>query len=116
MTITIPYPPSANAYWRHNNNRTHRSHEAVKFINQVGQICIAESVKPTAELVRVVITVYRPAKRGDLDNTLKVLLDSLRGYAFVDDAQVIEIHALRLDDKENPRAVVTIEPFQKEAV
>lgn len=114
MTIILPMPPSANRYWRHNNGRTHRSREAVDYINNVGRFCLAASVRPTADPVRVSVEIYRPAKRGDLDNTLKVLLDSLRGYAFVDDAQIVELHAYRHDDKENPRAVVTVERFTNE--
>jgi crossover junction endodeoxyribonuclease RusA len=109
MTITLPYPPSSNRYWRHAGGRTYRSKEAVDYINLVGALCIEARVKPVADTVRVSVEIFRPAKRGDLDNCLKVLLDSLRGYAFVDDAQVIEIHAMRFDDKASPRAVVTVE-------
>ena len=109
MNLTLPYPPSANRYWRHSNNRTYRSHEAVKYINQVGKLCSDAGIVPTAETVKVTVEIYRPAKRGDLDNTLKVLLDSLCGYAFKDDSQVVEIHAMRFDNKLDPCAVVTVE-------
>jgi crossover junction endodeoxyribonuclease RusA len=102
-------PPSANRYWRHNRGIIHRSKEAEAYINNVGVFCVAAGVRPTADPVRVSVEIYRPARRGDLDNTLKVLLDSLRGYAFIDDAQVVEIHAYRHEDKANPRAVVTVE-------
>lgn len=77
---------------------------------RVGTMCAAARVQPISGPVAVTVSVYRPAKRGDLDNTLKVLLDSLKGFAFHDDAQVVELHASRGDDKVNPRAVVTIEP------
>ncbi len=58
--------------------------------------------------VSVNVRVYRPARRGDLDNCLKVLLDALKGIAFVDDSQVVHIHARRYEDKANPRAEVTV--------
>lgn len=46
----------------------------------------------------------------DLDNLLKALLDGLqKGELFHDDSQVIEIHALRFDNQENPRTEVTVE-------
>jgi Holliday junction resolvase RusA-like endonuclease len=60
--------------------------------------------------VSVSLRVFRPRKIGDLDNLLKVLLDSLKGYAFEDDKQVVEIQAVRFDDKENPRVEVGIRP------
>lgn len=53
---------------------------------------------------------YRSRRSGDLDNRLKVLIDALRGYAYVDDKQIIEIHAYRYDHPKNGTVVVTIEP------
>lgn len=51
---------------------------------------------------------YRPAKRGDLDNRIKILLDALEGIAFENDSQIIEIHARRFDDKLNPRVSIVV--------
>lgn len=59
--------------------------------------------------VVVSLVVYRKRKVGDLDNFQKVLLDALRGVAFNDDSQVVEIHARREDDAENPRVEVRVE-------
>lgn len=109
INLVLPYPPTANNYWRHVGNRVHRTHEAVKFIKQVAKLCEDARVVQLEGTVKVTVEVYRPAKRGDLDNTLKVLLDSLRGYAFKDDSQVVEIHALRFEGKADPCAVVTVE-------
>lgn len=58
----------------------------------------------------VSLVVYRKRRIGDLDNFQKVLLDSLRGVAFHDDSQVVEIHARREDDPSNPRVEVHVEP------
>lgn len=60
--------------------------------------------------VAVNIVVYRPRKAGDLDNTLKVMLDALKGVAFVDDNQVLRITADRDDDAERPRAEIIVQP------
>ncbi len=106
--LTLPYPPSANAYWRTFRGRILVSSEARKYKEQVGNLCARWNLKPLTGPIAVRIQVYRPAKRGDLDNTLKVLLDSLRGHAFEDDSQVIELHAARHDDKERPRAEVHV--------
>lgn len=108
MTITLPYPPSANRYWRHARGVTYRSDEAKAFIKEVGQLCLMAKVRPTAEPVRVTVRVYRPRKSGDLDNCAKVLLDSLRGLAYIDDKQVVELHLYRFDDASDPRAEVEV--------
>ncbi len=108
ITITLPYPPSANRYWRMVKGRIIVSAEAKAYKMRVGLMCAASKLRPLVGDVSLSVEVYRPAKRGDLDNTLKILQDSLRGFAFVDDSQVVEIYARRGDDKDNPRAVVTV--------
>lgn len=112
MTFTLPYPPSANNYWRAINVRGQRrvvvSAEARAYKTKVAMLLLSKRLQPFVNAVRVTVRIYRPARRGDLDNTLKVLLDSLRGFAFRDDSQVIEIHARRLNDAKNPRAEVEV--------
>lgn len=108
LTLTLPWPPSANRYWRHNRGIIHRSENAVNYIEVVGGICLEKRIRPVECPVAVSIQAYRPARRGDLDNSLKVTLDSLRGFAYKDDIQIIELHAYRHDDKDDPRVVVTI--------
>lgn len=106
--LILPFPPSANRYWRHDRGITHRSQEAVSYIEDVGKLCMADGLAPLTGNVCLSVDFYRPAKRGDLDNMLKILVDSLRGYAYVDDKQIVEIHAGRYEDKDDPRAVVVI--------
>ncbi len=59
--------------------------------------------------VKLTIRVYRPRKTGDWDGTIKPLCDALQGVLYLDDAQIVEAHVFRLDDKVNPRVEVTIE-------
>jgi Holliday junction resolvase RusA-like endonuclease len=59
--------------------------------------------------VRVQLDVYRPAKRGDIDNFGKVLLDSVQGFGYVNDSQIVELVMRRYDDKANPRVELTVE-------
>jgi len=37
-----------------------------------------------------------PTTRPDIDNYIKLVLDSLNGYAFDDDSQIIELHASKV--------------------
>ena len=39
--------------------------------------------------VSVEFKVYRPAKRGDLDNFLKVMLDGMQGTMYKNDKQIV---------------------------
>lgn len=109
--IVLPYPISANRYWRAVRGRVLVSAEARAYKARVAWLCMAAKVRPLDGPLSVSLAVYRPRHIGDLDNTLKVLLDALRGIAFADDDQVVELHALRLDDKANPRAEVTLGPW-----
>lgn len=104
-TLTLPYPPSGNRYWRHAKGRTYLSAEARAYRAAVARVA------PTLPLdgpVSVTLTVYRPRKAGDLDNTFKVLLDALNGLAWHDDSQIEELHGYRHDDKDAPRVEVEV--------
>jgi Holliday junction resolvase len=108
--FTLPYPPSANVYWRTNRHgHTYVSEEAVAYKREAGYCAILGGCDtPLQGELIVYLDAYRPAKRGDLDNTIKVTLDSLNGIAYLDDQQVVEIHARRFDDKKNPRMEVIV--------
>jgi crossover junction endodeoxyribonuclease RusA len=108
MRLTLPFPISANRYWRVGKNRVYRSEEATAYKDEVGWLCKAEGINPFKGNVCVSLDFYRPAKRGDTDNMIKVTLDSLIGYAYVDDKQIVELHAMRHDDKDDPRVEVLV--------
>jgi Holliday junction resolvase RusA-like endonuclease len=109
QTFTLPYPPSANRYWRNYGGRMVVSDEARNYKQDVSEIVSELQTRAVTGNVAVHILVYRPRKAGDLDNSLKILIDSLRGVAYVDDSQIVAIHAYRHEDKKNPRVVVTVE-------
>lgn len=108
MKIITPYPPTANLYWRHARGRTFLSAAAKAFKTEVRKRLEAAFVTPQEGPLALHVHVYRPRRVGDLDNTLKVLGDALNGAAWHDDKQVVEIHAYRHDDKDNPRAEVEV--------
>ena len=109
LTFTLPYPPSANRYWRNVKGRMVVSADARAYKEEVGWTLKPRIKEPLAGEVYVKVRIFRPRKIGDLDNALKILLDSLKGIVFLDDEQVVEIRANRFDDKANPRAEITVE-------
>lgn len=109
-TFEVPYPPSANRYWRTWRGRAVVSPEAKAYKMGVKLRGLTAGIRPMDGDVVLWLYVYRPRKAGDLDNRIKVLQDALCGLAFHDDSQVAEIHASRFDDKSNPRVVVRVGP------
>jgi len=104
--LILPYPPSANRYWRHAHGRTYKSAEAVAYQEAVGWQCTALGLAPERGDICISLTLYRPQRRGDLDNRIKILLDALNGFIYVDDAQIVRLVVDRWDDKRNPRVEV----------
>jgi crossover junction endodeoxyribonuclease RusA len=109
LTLTLPYPPSANRYWRNYRGITVTSEEARAYKQEVGYRARTAGLTPLQGDVILRLDIYRPRKVGDLDNRIKLLIDSLNGFAWGDDSQIVEIHARRFDDKKQPRVDVTIE-------
>jgi Holliday junction resolvase RusA-like endonuclease len=97
----IPVPPSVNRYWMVANNRIIVTTEARNYKQKIFYQ-LANKLEPLRGDVAINFTVYRPMKRGDLDNYCKVMLDALNGICWLDDSQIVEIHAFRDDDKINP--------------
>lgn len=111
MKITLDYPPSANRYWRNVGGRMVRSAAATAYKQAAGWLCRTAGMEPLHGDVRVALAFYRPTKRGDLDNLLKVTLDALIGHAYDDDSQIRRIHASLHDDKDCPRVEVEVMPL-----
>lgn len=106
IELTLPYPPSANRYWRSVRGRVLVSAEARAYKERVR--AYFSRARPLTGPVGIDLRIFRPRKIGDLDNAIKVLLDALRGMAYLDDRQVVVIHAWRYDDAKRPRAEITI--------
>lgn len=114
MRLTLPLPPTANRYWSYAGGRVRTSDEAraYKLNVKMRALQLSPRPQPLEGEVWVFLTVYRKWRQGDLDNFQKVLLDALKGVAFNDDRQVVEIHARREDDPSNPRVEVRVEAAQ----
>lgn len=103
--LSIPYPPSLNRYYGNWRGRVVLKKEGKEYKKRVAAICGA--MTPLTGPVLIELHVYRPRKTGDLDNTFKGILDSLQGFVYKNDRQIVAILAFRHDDKGNPRVEVT---------
>jgi Holliday junction resolvase RusA-like endonuclease len=110
QSVTLPYPPSVNHLFFTDRHGKRRLSEAGRqFKHDAGCKALAQGMRPRAGAVKVTLVLYRPRKRGDADNPVKVCLDSLTRIAWEDDEQVVELHVYRRDDRERPRVEVTVE-------
>lgn len=109
----LPFPPTVNTYWRHVGSKTLLSAKARKYrvdlIAAVGLVRRKLAIGPLS-----VIIVFHPpdARRRDLDNLPKGLLDALK-YAGVygDDSQIRHIDMMFGPIVKGGRADVTVEPM-----
>lgn len=138
IRLTLPYPISANRYWRSFVPRGHTraivtlSDEAREYKERVNLLAWQAGIRePITGRVAIEVLLYpqRPldwAKRArkdpaawddtvqclDLDNANKVLLDSLKGVAIEDDKWVRRILSERMEpDELGARVVITITPI-----
>jgi crossover junction endodeoxyribonuclease RusA len=140
--MTLPYPLSANRYWRTYMPKGFKapvtvvSAEAKAYKAQVCGLARIAGVKaPIAGRVAIDVRLYpnRPqdwAKRAakdpmawddtvqclDLDNANKVLFDALKGVVIEDDRWVRRITSERMEPDGEARVVVTITAIHPEPV
>jgi Holliday junction resolvase RusA-like endonuclease len=108
-SLVLPYPPTVNRYLGVNRNGIRfKMKEGADYCKAVRLICNRSGIRPFLGPVIVTMHLFRPRKSGDLLNRDKVLLDSLEGYAYSNDKNIVEFHAFLHDDKENPRVHVLI--------
>jgi len=103
-TITLPYPPSVNHMYVHTARGVYMSDTGKAFKWEALAQVPFDTPRFALELqLAVVINIYRPRKSGDIDNRVKIVLDSMNDRLWVDDSQICELHIYRHDDKHNPR-------------
>lgn len=108
MKLILPYPPTTNHLYLTRGRFRVPSPQAKAYKADVQKRCQIARTQPLDGSVSITLNVYRPRRVGDLDNTFKIVLDSLKGLAWHDDKQVTEIHGYRHDDKADPRVEVNI--------
>lgn len=119
LHFVLPYPPSANRYWRHaavfskNAGKwiatTYLSEEAKTYKETIRLFCAQHKIEPLLKDVVLTAYVYRPQRSGDLGNRLKVVEDALENIAYLNDSQIAESHHFRREDAARPRVEVFLE-------
>lgn len=98
---------------RHRSTRSGHSYTPQRtrdYEARVADAAMMANVRPLTGDVSLTVVFYRgSAHRCDLDNLVKAVSDGINGIAFVDDVQVVELHAMKQLDRDNPRAEVTVE-------
>lgn len=111
ITFTVPGAPVAKARPRIGQGRAYtpertKGYEAkVKALALVARQEARQRIWTGPVRVRVTFYVANPTGRPDLDNLCKSLLDPCNGIIFEDDAQVVEIVAVK--EQGEPRTEVT---------
>ena len=94
ITLTLPWPPSVNKYWRTFQGRMIISAEGRAYRKAVAdQVLIQRGAKHYAGKLRVDIEAFRPDnRRRDLDNLLKAVLDGCtHAGVWEDDSNIVDL-------------------------
>jgi Holliday junction resolvase RusA-like endonuclease len=110
ISLTLPWPPALNHYYRHVGPRVLLSRPGRDYKDLAGAYALAARVRPLVGPVAVCLFLYRPRRAGDIDGYLKALFDAMQGHLWADDKQIVELHVYRRDDKARPRVEVTAWP------
>ena len=115
ITLTLPYPPSVNHYWRNiGRGRTIISRRGRRYqINVLAAVLLAGRPRIEGRLSLRMELTMPDRKRRDLDNVCKAMLDAL-GHAGVyqDDSQIDRLEIVRGVVRAPGAAVVTIEEIK----
>ena len=109
MKLVLPYPPPTNAS-PIGRQKKHAYEESVR--------TAVEGLEPMDGDLYLAARFYpqRGGLRGDLDNLLKTLFDSLKGLAYQDDRQVKGAYVKFQKPTNVPRVEVWITPWKEETL
>lgn len=99
ITLELPYAPSVNHYYRHVGARVLISRDGRNYREKVANRIAAERIATMTGDIELHIQLYPPdRRRRDIDNVLKVLLDTLTiGKLYEDDSQVKRLAVEKLE-------------------
>ena len=111
IEIELPWPPSANHYYRKFNNRMVISKSGREYRDKVNRIIVESGVKTITGAIAVKRILYCPDwRRRDEDNLAKVIYDSLtKALVWEDDSYVcLSVSEKRKDEDGIGRVVIQI--------
>lgn len=122
FTLTLPFPPSVNRYWRHvaiaGSVRALLSADGRQYKTDVGIETVRQRApRGIAAPVAIHVTLHAPDnRRRDVDNYAKGLLDALvEADVLDDDSQVKDLHLVWGNVQRGGKAVVSIRPLPEAA-
>ena len=114
MRLSLPYPPTLNTMYPSNKQgRRFLSKKGRDYKNDVYAATLEQHgiFKPLTGPVRATVHLEVPDNRKrDLDNTFKAIFDALKNAnVYLDDQQVIEIHAFKLPKVKGGTCTIELE-------
>tara|TARA_R100001530_G_scaffold84318_1_gene58741 strand:+ start:696 stop:1121 length:426 start_codon:yes stop_codon:yes gene_type:complete len=109
LTLDLPFPVSANQYWMIAGRKLIKTKIARSYIREVTLYWLNEKAKGAQafgedETLAIAVALHYPVRRGpdlDLDNAIKVLVDSLEtAGVFQNDNQIRHIQITREEAKD----------------
>lgn len=109
-------PPLLNTLYHPYRGRMVLDEKAVAYKNDTRWQCVLQMraqgiYDPLDGDLMLDIQVYRPRqgkRKGDIDSTLKCLLDSLQEVVYADDDQVVKLILEKHSDPANPRVEIMV--------
>lgn len=99
LTLSLPYPPSVNHYWRHFRGRTVISREGLTFRTNVCALLAGGNgprKPPSGGRIALAMDAFPPdRRRRDLDNIQKAVLDALQHAGVYEDDNQIDLLVTR---------------------
>lgn len=110
--LELPYPPSANVIWRRSKFSTYLSKEGKDYKEGVADYVAANAFPKFGDAPIRVSMILRPRdkRKRDIDNCLKISIDSLASAGlFDDDFQIQELSIKRGEIVSGGLLIVVIE-------
>ena len=109
VSLTLPWPPSVNHYYRHVGPRVLISKDGRRYREAVATIARRAAIPTFRVPVEVDIGLFPPdSRRRDVDNSLKCTLDSLTQAGVYEDDSLIRKLTATMNSPMPPHGMATI--------
>lgn len=110
QSIELPFPPSINHYWRTFRGRHVISSEGKRYAVDIQAALLSVGWRRMGGRLGMEIEAVMPdRRRRDIDNSLKVLIDSMtKAGAWDDDEQIDDLRIRRVGVESPGRVIVTV--------